>query len=63
MGNAQFSFIPRIFGKKTVVTLHGLDWQREKWGLIAKTYLKFCERCITIFPNKVISVSQKIKNY
>ena len=63
MGNGLFSFFPRLFGKKTVVTLHGLDWEREKWGFIAKTYLKFCERLIVYFPNSVISVSRKIKDY
>jgi glycosyltransferase involved in cell wall biosynthesis len=63
MGNAFFSFIPRMFGKKTVVTIHGLDWEREKWGFIAKAYLKLCERAITIFPNKIIAVSNKIKQY
>jgi hypothetical protein len=32
LGPALFSFIPRLAGKKTVVTVQGLDWQRKKWG-------------------------------
>ena len=32
LGPALFSFIQRIFGKKTVVSVQGLDWQRKKWG-------------------------------
>jgi glycosyltransferase involved in cell wall biosynthesis len=63
MGNGLFSLLPRITGKKTVVTLHGLDWEREKWGTLAKTYLKLSERAICTFPNRVISVSKKIKRY
>lgn len=63
MGNGMFSFIPRFAGKKTVVTLHGLDWEREKWGLAAKTYLKLSERMICSFPNQVIAVSKKIKDH
>lgn len=63
MGNALFSIIPRLVNKKTIITLHGLDWQREKWGWIATLYLKMCERMITFFPNKVISVSNKVKKY
>ena len=35
LGPALFSFIPRLAGKKTVVTVQGLDWQRKKWGRIA----------------------------
>ena len=30
-GPAFFSWIPKLFHKKIVVTVHGLDWQREKW--------------------------------
>jgi glycosyltransferase involved in cell wall biosynthesis len=63
MGNSLLSFAPRFFGKKTVVTLHGLDYEREKWGLVASIYLKICERLITMFPNRVISVSKKIKEH
>lgn len=29
-GPAAFCWIPKLFGKKIVVTVHGLDWQREK---------------------------------
>ncbi len=30
LGPALFSLIPRLAGKKTVVTVQGLDWQRKK---------------------------------
>ena len=32
-----------LFGKPTVVTVHGLDWQREKWGRFARWYLRTSE--------------------
>ena len=37
-GPAFFSWLPKMFGKRVVVTIHGIDWQREKWksGLGAK---------------------------
>jgi len=60
MGNGIWSIIPRIFGKKVIVTLHGLDYEREKWGIMVKTYLKICERIIARVPNKAISVSKTI---
>jgi hypothetical protein len=40
LGPALFSFIPRLAGKKTVVTVQGLDWQRKKWGRIAAAVLR-----------------------
>lgn len=63
MANGLFSFIPRIIGKKSVVTLHGLDYEREKWGWAAKSWLRMCEWCASKFPDKVISVSEKIKHH
>ena len=44
LGPALFSFIPRLAGKKTVVTVQGLDWQRRKWGWIASRVLRAGER-------------------
>jgi glycosyltransferase involved in cell wall biosynthesis len=63
MGNTLFSFMPRIAGKKTVLTLHGLDYEREKWGAFAKSFLKLNEKLALHFPNKIISVSEKIQRH
>jgi glycosyltransferase involved in cell wall biosynthesis len=58
IGPATLSIIPRVFGKKTVATVHGLDWQREKWGRRARTYLKFGEHAAVWFPHSTIAVSE-----
>lgn len=63
MSNGAFSLIPKLAGKKTVVTFHGLDWEREKWGVFARIYIKSSEFMTFLFRNKVISVSNKIKDY
>lgn len=63
LGPSLLSFIPRVFGKKVVCTVHGLDWKREKWGAVAKKTLKLGELCTAKFPNKTISVSETIKAY
>ncbi|MDD4900015.1 MAG: glycosyltransferase, partial [Candidatus Omnitrophica bacterium] len=39
LGPSVFSFLPRIFGKKTVVTIHAFDWKRKKWPGFAKIFL------------------------
>jgi len=62
MGNGLFSLFPRIFGKKTVVTLHGLDYEREKWGRVATGFIKLNEWLVSFLPTSVISVSKKIQN-
>ena len=42
LGPSVFAGLPRLAGKATVVTVHGLDWQREKWGNVASWVLKQC---------------------
>ncbi len=63
LGPSVFSIIPKIFGKKIVTTVHGLDWQREKWGLVARTFLKLGERTAVYVPNATVSVSKTLKKY
>lgn len=63
LGPSLFSFIPRIFGAKTVVTVHGLDWQRAKWGRFARWFLKLCEQASVKFPNATIVVSRSLREY
>lgn len=63
IGPATMAALPRFFGKKTVATVHGLDWQREKWGRRARTYLKFGERAAVWFPQATIVVSKDLKEY
>jgi glycosyltransferase involved in cell wall biosynthesis len=48
---------------KTVVTVHGLDWRREKWGPIASLFLRACELAATRFPNATIVVSKTLEQY
>lgn len=63
LGPASLSFIPKLFGKKVIVTVHGLDWQRKKWGKFGKCYLKFGEFITGKFAHNVISVSNNLREY
>lgn len=63
LGPSLFSFLPRLIGKKTVVTVHGLDWKRKKWGYSARLFLKLCEYSAIFFPNKTITISKALKDY
>lgn len=63
IGPSTVSFIPKIFRKKLVVTVHGLDWQRGKWGRFAKTYLKLGEWTSVRIPHRTIVVSKTLKQY
>ncbi len=63
LGPSLFSAVPRIVGSKTVVTVHGLDWQRGKWGKFATWFLRACERPAVAFPNETIVVSETLGKY
>ncbi|PYV60586.1 MAG: hypothetical protein DMG95_13910, partial [Acidobacteria bacterium] len=63
LGPSVFSFLPRLFGKKTVVTVQGLDWQRKKWGRLARNCLKFAGWASARFPNTTIVVSRVLQEH
>jgi glycosyltransferase involved in cell wall biosynthesis len=53
----------RLRSIPTVLQSHGLDWQRDKWGAIAKTYLRVTDRGAVLFPTVTTVVSRKMKRY
>jgi len=63
VGNSIFAFLPRIFGKKTLINIDGLDWTRKKWPYPAKLYLRFSAFLATFLPTDFITDSQKIADY
>jgi glycosyltransferase involved in cell wall biosynthesis len=63
LGPALFSFIPRLAGKKTVVTVQGLDWQRKKWGRVASALLRLGERAAVSLPSTTMVVSRTLQQH
>jgi glycosyltransferase involved in cell wall biosynthesis len=61
LGPALFSGIPRLLGRKTAVTVQGLDWQRKKWGRMASAVLRLGERASVRLPNGTMVVSQTLQ--
>lgn len=63
LGPALFSFLPRLAGKKTIVTVQGLDWQRKKWGRIAARVLRMGEIASARFPDSTMVVSKTLREH
>jgi len=63
LGPALFSFFPRVMGRKTAVTVQGLDWQRKKWGRLASAVLQVGERAAVQLPNATMVVSQTLQRH
>lgn len=62
-GPAVMAVIPHLFRIKTVVTIHGLDWNRAKWGRFAKKYLKLGEWIAAKYADAVIVLSKNVQQY
>lgn len=52
--------LARLFGLRVVVTHHGKDYDREKWGRLATTILKAGERMQALFANARIVISSSL---
>ena len=60
VGPSLFAPLAKMLGMKVVVTNHGPDYERKKWPLPAKIFLKFCERQGILFANEVITIANNI---
>jgi glycosyltransferase involved in cell wall biosynthesis len=61
VGPALLAPLARLFGLRVVVTHHGADYEREKWGPLAKAILRTGERLGVGFANRPIVVSPVLK--
>lgn len=58
-----FAWLPRLFGKKTVINIDGLEWKRKKWNRIASSYLKLSESLSGKLCHEVVTDSRGIHKY
>ena len=62
-GPCSMIWLPHLFGIRTVATIHGLDWQRSKWGRFATKYLKFGEKAAAKYADEIIVLSKNVQQY
>lgn len=63
-GPAAMCWIPKLFGKRVVVTIHGLDHQRgEKWGKFARKYIMLGEKNAVRYADEIIVLSRGVQQY
>jgi glycosyltransferase involved in cell wall biosynthesis len=63
VGSAPLAALPRLFGRTTIVSVRGLDWQRAKWGPFARGVLKLGEWASVHFPTATVVVSQTLQRH
>ncbi len=63
-GPCAMMWLPKLFGKRCIATVHGLDWQREKWksGFGSK-YIKLGEKVAVKFADEIVVLSRGVQEY
>ena len=62
-GPCAMLWLPRLFGKRCIATIHGLDHQRSKWGWLGRTYIMLGEKCAVKCAHEIIVLSRNVQNY
>lgn len=62
IGPSMLTPLARLLGMRVVVTHHGPDYERGKWGKLAKTVLRLSEKLGARYASSVIVISKGIQN-
>ena len=62
-GPAFMCWLPKMLGKHVIVTIHGLDWARAKWGKLASWYIKSGEKNAVKYADQIIVLSKGVQDY
>lgn len=62
-GPCVMLWLPKMFGKKCIATIHGLDHKRAKWGKLASLYIMLGEKCAVRFADHIIVLSKNVQDY
>jgi glycosyltransferase involved in cell wall biosynthesis len=63
LGASLLAWAPRLRGIASVTTVHGLDWQRAKWGRVARAVLRAGEWASVRAPHAATAVSRHLAEH
>jgi glycosyltransferase involved in cell wall biosynthesis len=62
-GPAFMCWLPKLMGKRVIVTIHGLDHRRAKWGRLASAFIMMGEKNAVKHADEVIVLSRGVQKY
>ena len=62
-GPCAMLWLPKLFGKRCIATIHGLDHQRAKWGWFARNYILLGEKCAAKYADEIVVLSKGVQQY
>lgn len=64
LGPGLFCLLPRLVTRsKIVLTCHGLDWKRAKWGNFSSGVIRLGEKTAVQFAHEIVVVSADLQRY
>jgi len=63
VGNGILLPILKLFGKKVVISVDGIEWKRKKFSGFSRWYMRFNERFAVRFSNRLIVDSRAVWEY
>lgn len=61
--NSPLAMVLKLYGKKIVINVDGMEWKRRKWGIAGRLYFKFASLLSTVVADKIVADSQEIARY
>lgn len=63
-GPCAMLWLPKLLGKRCIATIHGIDWQREKWKQgFASKYIHLGEKVAVKYADEIIVLSKGVQEY
>jgi len=63
VGNSYLIPLLRLFGKKVIVSVDGVEWRRKKFGVFGSMWMHASELFAQWFASKIVVDSQKVGEY
>jgi len=60
---AIFNILHRLKGKKNIMNMDGIEWKRQKWGIVTKTWFWLNERFGCWFANHLVADHPRIADH
>jgi glycosyltransferase involved in cell wall biosynthesis len=62
-GPAFMCWLLKLMGKRVIVTIHGLDHRRAKWGRFASSFIMMGEKNAVKYADEIIVLSRGVQKY
>ena len=61
--NVPAAVLLRLFGRRVVLNVDGLEWQRAKWNAVGKAYYRLCAWLAARLPIELVTDAHVIQSY